>query len=161
MVTALQKIEQDIDKARSGLTGAHLREWFKKNPNASRVQQVDSAYAIFARYSPLPPELHGSAAIEYVTNYRIEHHQSPIFTSEKSPVEIAEAAFLDALAEAEAAWPSMGEAEKSVWYEADSAATPDQLEARAKAAWGAWWANANDAQRAAWTAAIEQAYSSQ
>jgi hypothetical protein len=104
MFTALrQKIQQHADKIQIGRTGAHLREWFKNNPNASRVEQVDAAYAIIARYSPLDKELWGCKAIEYVTDYRIEHHQWPITTPEKSTVEIAEKAWLEAHKAAKAA----------------------------------------------------------
>ena len=157
MFTALrQKIKQHADKIQIGRTAAHLREWFKNNPNASRVEQVDAAYAIIARYSPLDQELWGSEAIEYVTDYRIEHNQWPIFTPEKSAVEIAEEAWLETHEFAEAAWPKLSEAAKALWYHADdAAATPEAQEARAKSRWCAAWCEADDAEKAAWKADIE------
>jgi hypothetical protein len=158
MFTALrQKIQQHADKIQIGRTGAHLLEWFKNNPNASRVEQVDAAYAIIARYSPLDKELWGCKAIEYVTDYRIEHNQWPITTPEKSTVEIAEKAWLEAHKAAKAAWPQMSASAKAFWYDpADNTVTPEAQEARAESRWCAAWCEATDAEKAAWKAAIER-----
>jgi hypothetical protein len=157
MFTALrQKVQQHADKIKIGRTAAHLREWFKNNPNASRAEQVDAAYAIIARYSPLPPELWGAKAIEYVSDYRMDHHQ-PRSDTEKSIVEIAEHAWLEASAAAETAWPQTSASAKALWYDpADSTVTPEAQEARAERRWCAAWCKATDAKKAAWKTAIER-----
>jgi hypothetical protein len=78
-------------------------------------------------------------------------------TPEKSPVEIAEAAWLEADEVAKAAWLQMSASAKALWYDpADNTVTPEAQEARAESRWCAAWCEGTDAEKAAWKAAIER-----
>ena len=89
-----RKVQTYLDQVSIGITGAHLREWFRQNPNASRKQQIDAVARIIAKYSPLPPDLVGCKAMEVVTEYRIKHGQPISASDDKSDVEIGEDAWL-------------------------------------------------------------------